>query len=350
MKLMFVYWAFEDQGSGLVIQGYTEAARELGHEVAVYGRPYAKIPLNFSRDLESADAVIFIFEWTTRLWYGDHLDLLRLVARVPRGRRVIVDGDANYNDVVQVDGDYNHADAAASREWTAICDSLSDKICQPTYHPRRANVRPFLFYAYNPAWERPLRTGGKDFAMLYVGHSKFRWPPLLRVLQAVAPVRKRLSRIGLVGHGWNALPPWAERFQLQEAYYSNPSHLRELGVEVLPAVPFEQVIPSMSKATFNPVLSRRLFSHLGVVTPRLFETLAADTIPLFTLEAAQVEEIYGQEALELVLPEERPEEKVLDILGRPEHYADIVRGVRRHLAQKHSHAVRLNELIDIIKS
>ena len=46
MRLMFVYWPFEDQGSGLVIQGYSEAARALGHEVVVYGRSNPKIPLN----------------------------------------------------------------------------------------------------------------------------------------------------------------------------------------------------------------------------------------------------------------------------------------------------------------
>ena len=39
---------------------------------------------------------------------------------------------------------------------TELCDSLCDKIFQPTYRPLRPNVRPFLFHAYDPAWERPL--------------------------------------------------------------------------------------------------------------------------------------------------------------------------------------------------
>jgi hypothetical protein len=46
MRLIFVCWPFEDQGSGNVIQGYTEAARALGHDVTVYACPYDKIPLN----------------------------------------------------------------------------------------------------------------------------------------------------------------------------------------------------------------------------------------------------------------------------------------------------------------
>jgi hypothetical protein len=350
MRLMFVYWAYEDQGSGLVIQGYTEAAHALGHEVAVYGIPYPKIPLNYSLDVGSADAIIFIFEWTTRQYYGDYLDLVRQLSQVPRRRRVILDGDGNYNDVLNVGGDYNHADAAASREWIDVCDSLTDKICQPTYHPLRGNVRPFLFYAYNPSWERPLSSGSKEFDMLYVGHSKFRWGPLHPVLHAIEPVRARLGRLALVGHGWDAPPKWADKLKLQEAYYSDPAYLRRLGVEILPAVPFGQVIDSMSQAVFNPILSRRLFNHLRLVTPRLFETSAASTIPLFALEREHVLEIYGEAALELVLGEHEPQEQILDIVSRPDHYQDLVREIRGHLREQHSHAARLRELIEIVES
>ena len=46
-------------------------------------------------------------------------------------------------------------DHSASRRWVEVCDSLSDKIYQPTLHPLRPNVGTFLFHAYDPAWERP---------------------------------------------------------------------------------------------------------------------------------------------------------------------------------------------------
>jgi glycosyltransferase involved in cell wall biosynthesis len=350
MKLIFVYWAFEDQGSGLVIQGYTEAARALGHEVTVYGRPRPSIPLNYSLDVRSADAVVFLFEWTTALRYGDVFDLARLVGQVPRRRRVIVDGDAKYNDVIAAGGDYNHRDAAASQRWIGVCDSLADKICQPTLHPLRPNVRPFLFYAYNPAWERPLDLAAKPYGMVYVGHSKFRWRPMAQLLGALAPVRERVGRVGLVGYGWDAPPWWATPLDLEDAYFSDHAYLQELGVEVLPPVPFEQVIDWMGKAVFNPVISRPLFKQLRLVTPRVFETPAAGTIPVFGFDEAYVQEIYGEAALELVLDEDQPQKKILDVLGRPDHYADIVRGVRQHLAEKHSHAARLRELLEIVES
>ena len=355
MKLMFVYWAMEDQGSGLVIQGYTEAARSLGHEVSVYGRwipgkVNPTIPLNYSLDIESADAVVFIFEWTTQLKPGDQLDLARIVSKVPRNRRVILDGDGKYNDAIRVADDYNHADPTESRQWTEACDSLSDKICQPTLHPLRPNVIPFLFYAYNPSWERPLEASRKEFDMIYVGHSKFRWCPMLRVLNGIKPIRRELGRIGLVGYGWDSPPHWADSMQLEQAYFADVCKLEELGVEPLPPVRFQYVIDWMGKARFNPVLLRSLFGRLRIVTPRLFETVAANTIPLLVLDPLHVREIYGEQGLELILPEETPQEKILDIVHHPERYRDVVMGIRLHMTEKHSHAARLRSLIEIIES
>jgi len=350
MRLMFVCWPFEDQGSGLVIQGYTAAAKMLGHEVAVYGRGNPKIPLNYSLDIESADAVIFIFEWTTDLWEADHLDLVRLVGQVPRNRRVIIDGDGNYNDPIQADGDYNHRELKLSRQWIDICDSLSDNICQSTLHPLRDNVLPFLFYAYNRAWEVPLDFSKKEYGMIYLGNSKFRWGPMCRVLRALEPIREHVGPIGLVGHGWDALPSWAIPMQMEQAYYSDAEYLKKLGAKTAPPVPFEQVITWMSKAIFNPILSRPTFSRLRLVTPRFFETPAANTIPLFSLDEAYVEEIYGKAALELVLPERNPQEKILDMVRRPKHYASVVQTIRQHLAEKHSHVARLRELIQIVEN
>jgi len=346
---MFVYWPFENQGSGLVIQGYSAAARDLGHEVVVYGRPNPKIPLDYSLDIASADAVIFIFEWTTDLWGGDALDVLRLVSRVPRARRVILDGDGNYNDVIHIGGDYNHRDERAAQRWVEICDSLSDKICQPTLHPRRKNVRTFFFYSYNPAWAVPLDSTSKEFGMIYVGHSKFRWRTLHRVFHAIEAIRDHIGRIGLVGYGWGCLPPWAVPMGLEDAYYSDPAYLTKLGAEIIDPVPFATVIEWMSKAVFNPVISRPTFSAMRLVTPRFFETPAANTIPVFGLEEAHVEEIYGARAVQLVLRDDASE-RLLDMVRRRQHYASIVDDIRRHLVEHHSQRVRLRELIEIVET
>ena len=59
--------------------------------------------------------------------------------------------------------------------------------------------------------------------------------------------------------------------------------------------------------------------------------------------------IYGERAVDLVLRDgEAASEQILDVLRRPEEYAEIVRDIRRHLAEKHSYAVRLQELVRIV--
>ena len=184
--------------------------------------------------------------------------------------------------------------------------------------------------------------------MVYVGHSKFRYWPMHRVLRAIEPSREQFGRIAVVGHGWDALPPWATWMKIEDYFYTDQSYLRKMGVEFVPPVPFEQVIGWMSKGFVSPVIYRPLFSHLRFVTCRTFETPAANTIPLFGLDPAYVADIYGECATELVLPALHADEKIADILRRPEHYAEIVAGIREHLAQKHSYETRVRELLDIV--
>jgi hypothetical protein len=350
MRLMFVHYVQPDRGSAQDMHHYARAARALGHEVALYGRPTAPSPFPYSVNVGAADAVIFIFEWTTHLQYGDVLDLARLVGKVPRRRRVVIDCDGGYNDAISVEGDVNHPDAAASRRWVEACDSLADKIVQPTWHPRRPNVHTFFFHAYDPAWERPLDARGKEYGMFYVGNNWFRWRGMQRVLRAVERVRDRVGRIGLVGHGWDTPAPWAKPSLLQDAYFTDPAYLRQLGVEVFPPVRFDEVIAQMGRGVFGPVIYRPLFDHLRLVTCRSFETPAANTIPLFAQDAGFVAEIYGDEAVELALPRERPEEKVLDLLRRPEHYAAVVHGIRRRCAARYAYEAQLRQLVEIVES
>jgi hypothetical protein len=195
----------------------------------------------------------------------------------------------------------------------------------------------------------PLDFSAKEFGMVYVGHSKFRWGPMHRILAGVEPVRDKVGRIALVGEGWGSRPSWPVPTYLEHSYFSDASYLRRLGIELMPPVHFEQVISTMSRAVINPVITRPTFGRLRLVTPRLFETLAANTLPLFGLEPDHVQEIYGDEALDLTLPCHSPEEKILDMICRPKHYSAVVERIRNHLRQKHSHTVRINELIDLIR-
>jgi hypothetical protein len=349
MKLVFVYWGFENAGSMLDLRGYTRAARAMGHEVMVYGPPNAKFALDYSQDLEGADAIAFVFEWTTLLQFGDRLDWTRLLEAVPRRRRVVIDCDGGYNDPIECVGDYNHRTDASSRKWREVCESISDKICQPTLRPRQQNVRSFLFHIYDPTWELPLDFDAKEFSMIYVGHTKFRWHGMSKVLRALEPVRDRIGRVAVVGEGWDRPPVWTEWLDIKADYHVDGDYLQRLRVEVMPPVPYPQVTAAMNRGVFNPVVYRPLFEYLGMVTCRTFETPAAGTIPLFVLDLAYVREIYGDPAAELVLGSDRPHEKIVDVLARPRHYAAIVQGIREEFGRRHSPEARVRELIGIIE-
>ena len=186
--------------------------------------------------------------------------------------------------------------------------------------------------------------------MVYVGHSKFRWRPMQSILQAIEPVRAQLGRIALVGHGWAALPAWAAAMHLENAYYSDCDYLRKLKIEILKPIPFEAVIDWMSTATFNPVITRPTFEALRIVTPRFFETPAANTFPIFGLDAEYVSEIYGPAGKELVVSSERGGSTLLNMIENPHCYIELIEDIRHHLAGHHTQLIRLAELIEIIES
>jgi hypothetical protein len=364
MRFMFVYWRPENAGSARTIQKYSEAARKLGHEVVLYAPKDENSSFDSSLDVESADALILVLEWNLYLHPGGqkepfrtirnglmgvgHVNVVKLLSKVPRQRRVIIDNDGMYNELIKIDGDYTHLDAAASRARIELCGSLSDKIFQPTLHPLRPNVGTFLFHGYDSAWDVPLDFRAKEYGMIYVGSNWFRWRALRRVLHAIEPIRSKVGRIGLIGHDWSAMPYWVKSPLREDAYYTDPAYLNRLDVDIMPPVPVGKVISSMSRGIINPVLVRPTFNYLRLVNPRLFETPAANTIPLFSLDPDYVREIYGERAVELVLRDDAAEQ-ILQILQQPEAYAETVMEMRRHMMEKHSYAVRLQELIDIVK-
>jgi glycosyltransferase involved in cell wall biosynthesis len=350
MKLVFVYWGYENAGSMLDLRGYARAAKALGHEMIVYGPPNPKFALDYSQDLDGAAAVIFVFEWTTSLQHGDRLDWTRLIEAVPRRRRIVIDCDGAYNDPIEFNGDYNHRGEASSAYWTEVCDSLSGKIFQPTLRPRRSNVRPFLFHIYDPTWETPFDFPDKEFSMIYVGHTKFRWRGMSKVLHGIEKVRDRVGRVALVGEGWQYPKDYMQWDDIKANYYVDREYLKKIDVETLPAVPYQKVAATINKGVFNPVVYRPLFECLGMVTCRTFETPAAGTIPLFLLDRDYVVEIFGERATPLVLDDEHVHDRIADVLARPEHYADIVMAIREDFRVQHSPEARLRELVSYIEA
>jgi len=154
----------------------------------------------------------------------------------------------------------------------------------------------------------------------------------------------------LFGYGWDKQPDWAQSMQMEDVYRVDYDYMKRLQVEALPPIPFAQVISTMSRGSINPVVYRPLFEHLGFVTCRTFENIAAGTIPLFLLNAGYVRSVFGADAADnLVLAGGRPQDKIVDVLRRPEHYAEIVEGIRNDFRRRHTPEARLRRLIEIVQ-
>lgn len=79
----------------------------------------------------------------------------------------------------------------------------------------------------------------------------------------------------------------------------------------------------------------------------MFETFAADTIPLIPKYFSHALDLYGNGAKELVLTD-RPETDILRILDNYEHHKKLSAEIRNQLKDEHSYEKRLTQLLEFI--
>jgi hypothetical protein len=344
------------------IAKYVQTAKTLGHEVAVFGERSTDIPhVEYSLDVGSFDYAIFVVYET-----GDFPDLpylARLLDGMPKAQRVIVDCCGRFNATIRVDHDFNHLeklDGHQGWEWIEGFETISDTILQPTLRPLRADVRPFLFHAYDPdsvakpyssaseaaeAWSTD-PNGVRSCGIVYVGHNWQRWSQLKPFLEELEPVTSDVGSVRLTGWDWAERPHWAIELGL-EGVNVETDLLERLEVETQPAIPFDQVVDQLGRADFSVVFHRPLFNHLGLVTNRTFEAFAADSIPILMLPSDLIESVYGPQALVLA-PRNGVAAYVSAVKGDPEPYWDAVLETRRRLAEHHSFERRFAELLEIL--
>jgi hypothetical protein len=364
MKLLLVSKLDRFARAVSTITKYVQVGKALGHEVAVFGEQQAEMgPLPYTLGVKGFDYVIFVVYETKD--FPDLPYLAQLLDGTPKGRRVVIDCGGRYNETIRVEHDFNHLEKLDSHqgwEWVEGFQAVSDKVLQPTLHPLRPDVRPFLFHAYDAASvARPYGSareaarawagdGGarKPYGVAYVGHNWQRWSQIRRFLEAVEPLKGDLGPMCLAGWRWDERPDWAVELGIQ-GVDTDPALLGRLGVEAKYPIAFNEVIDFMGQARFCPIFHRPLFNQLGLVTTRTFETFCADTIPLLMLPGELVEEIYGPAGRPLA-PGDDVAGRLRDMLRRPEVYWDAVLKVRAHLAQHHSYQQRFKELLAILES
>ena len=322
----------------------------MGHTIAVYGHPDPKYPgIRWSTELGSFDRVVFICEFG--IGWMSALRMSQILTQVPRKKRAILDADGMYNPVVCVDMyDRNHADEHDRACWVARCDALADKIFQPTLEPLHAVVLPLPFYGYDPALRLELGARPKTFDVVHLGHNWWRWREVSsRLLPAFELIRSKLDGICFVGLWWDMVPAGAGEQNLETAFQFDIDRFRRLGIQVKPAVPFTEVVSSMSEGRVNIMTQRPLFRRLKLLTSKYFEIFCADTIPLVMLEPARAESIYGPAGRELAL-HGNIADKLLDVVQHPLRYQEIVQEVRSHLVSCHSYQKRMQQLVEALRA
>jgi hypothetical protein len=362
MKLLIVNAVDPWTRSAATVHAYVSAGNKLGHDVLVYGDPNPELPsLPFTTDLDGVDLALFVVQVT---WdFPDMPHLARLLDRIPRAQRVVVDLWGRFNDTVRVDHDFNHLeklDGHPGLEWVEAFEAISDTVLQPTLAPLRSDVRSFLFHGFNPgsvdrpyadaeeaavAW-RAAGASEKPYGVMYVGSNWQRWDQVRRFLEQYGRARTEVGRVSLVGWDWGARPDWAVQNGIM-GIDTDATLLADLGVEVGDGVRFDEVVRLLGKARFAPIFHRPLFRHLGFVTNRTFETFYADALPVLMLPRDFVAEICGPAALTLV-PGEDVAAHMVDALKRPEVYWDAVLQTRAHLAANHSYARRFADLKHLV--
>lgn len=357
MKIVLVNTVDAWTRSVSTLHKWVQAGRALGHQVALYGAPNPDLPLlPYTTDLAGVDAGLFVVQVPSD--FPEMPGLARVLDGIPLRKRMVLDLWGRYNDTIRIEHDFNHLekfDGHLGWEWEDAIRAVGGTILQPTLAPRRQDVQPFLFHAFDAgSVAKPHKTArdaaaawkDKPYGVMYVGSNWQRWTQVRRFLEDYAAVRSSVGPVCLVGWDWNARPEWAVEKGIA-GIDTDPQFLAGLDVEFRDGVRFDEVVGLLGQARFTPVFHRPLFQHLGFVTNRTFETFYADTLPVLMLPRDFVSAVYGSAALALV-PADDVGAHLADAMQRPEHYWDAVLKTRTHLAQHQCYAQRFQELAGLV--
>jgi hypothetical protein len=347
MNVLFMMERRSNAGSIQAVANYVRTATRMGHSFALFGRPDPAFPdVACSTDLRSFDHVVIVVE--SGLQWLDGLRAPRVLADVPRRRRVVLDADGMWGPRVCVDGyDRNHQDENERARWMASLEALADRVLQPRIAGRTDAAEAFPFYGYDPDRVHR-RTRPAEFDFLHVGHNWWRWREVSTVLlPAFESIRDQVGEIGFVGSWWDSVPVWFRSVGLQAAFATDPERLARLRIRISPAVPYTDVVPTMSTARVNLMTQRPLFRRLRLLTSKYFEIFAADTIPLVLLDPDRATEVYGPAGADLALGD-GVADKLLDALVQPEKYRELVEQVRDHLEEHHAYRRRVLQLTALL--
>jgi hypothetical protein len=342
-RIAFVGRYYWHNGSSHALLGYVRAGRSLGYDVRASSLGIVdKVVREYVPIAEpdwKPDLMVLVFE--ERFLKPEGFKIIE--KNVPRSNRLVIDPDGKFCAAIEAGSDTNHPTADSWSVWSSDFLRLSDVILQPRLGKLHPPAHRFLYFGIDLHRSRPARDKEKNYDIVYIGNNWYRWKDMVWLLTALKPIRQRIGRIAVFGNWWSGdvLPGY------EEHTYSEPAFLKEHGVETYSPVAFDEVESVMGHGRLSPIFVRPVLNALNLVTPRMFETFAADTIPILPPYMRHGEHLYGPGAESLRLLSD-PSDAVLNILENYQHYLALIRDIRDRLETKHCYEARIKELMSFI--
>jgi len=333
-----------NSGSSHAVFNYHRAAEEHGCQIKIsteHGSLDAHIPryIPICADATWADHLVLVFEANQ---YLSREEVSKLQQIFPRERITVIDPDGRYGSTIYAKGDSNHARYSGA-SWKELYETLSDRILQPRLSQLPQGIQFFPYFGMEYMPQRMVDRGNKIYTIQYVGNNWYRWESVKAFLSQLQTMRSRLGRIALKGKYWDG----ETKTGLEEHTYAETDFLRALDIVTEYSVPFGAVISAMSEAFISPIFVRPMISAQRLITPRMLETLCADTIPIFSKDMGYITQLYGCEASALCF-EDNVTEKVQDILRDPDAYFELIQRIREHVYPRYNYDSLFSTLLQLI--
>ena len=345
MKIAFVGNYQYYCGSSNTLLSYVRAGKRLGYDIRASEFGYIDKTIRQLVPIanKSWDPDLLIIVYESYPFLSDN-NLNEIRKRIPRSKIIIIDPDCKYLKPCVLENDSNHPTPHSYEYWTKLYDSLSDIILQPTLNKiTKKKVHKFIYFGINI--KDNYASIKKDFDFLYVGNNWFRWNDIYQFVNSISSIRSKLKRIAVMGRYWD------EKVMkgYEKATYSNPEFLEKNNIEILTSAPYGEVESSISRGSISPILVRPVLNKLKLVTPRMLETFAANTVAIIPKYFTHSLDLYGKDAEKLFLSD-HPNEDILKILKNYGKYSRIHKNIRNKLINKHSYEIRLKELMKFVRN
>ena len=168
--------------------------------------------------------------------------------------------------------------------------------------------------------------------MQYIGNNWFRFASVIEVFSAARNALGDCASLRVRGKYWDG----SIRHGFDAATRADTAVLSRLRVEAYSPVPFGwQEVERMGDARVTPVLVRPVLAARGLMTPRMFETAAASTIPVYRQPDCYVSDLYNDDG-ELCLGD-NPDAKLKEIVQDRTDFRASANDVRQRLYNEYSY-------------